>query len=293
MTNFYHFPLQIPENQTGEENIYHSKDIQDQSNDDFFQTNLNGFVTDSQLAPVLFVIDFDNTLGVYDELYILDSFSTNKLPSTYTRPFLYEFLDYIKSVNINNILILWTAGTNSYIKQNLLLMNIAHYFDKVLSRKHCEDSNQRYGKSKSHAHLVSLFPQYKRMKSIIIDNFAKENGGDTGYSITLSVKPFTLIEIAETYGAFGVPPSLIGDTILFLMSKGNAGTIKKQSSEKSLIQRLGDTTLLNLISYLQENVFDVYKERNFLVESKNDNLLINVQVLNLKNNYFSIAKIQV
>ena len=284
----------------------------DDNNDDFFQTHLKGYVKDSSLAPVLFVIDFDNTLAVYDEMYVLSDNSTNKLPSTYTRPFMYEFLEFIKGVNTNNVIVMWTAGTDMYIKQNLLLLNIAQYFDNVLSRNHCHESKKNYnGKIKSHEYLISRFPKYKRMRSILIDNWGYKNGSDTGYSEIISVKPYTLFDVAKTFGAFGVSLSDVEDLELFFTSKGVEGTMKNvwrcandndnnNGSGGSKRYRGGDTTLLNLIIHLQNKFFNIYDAQkiihynNYIVDNNhhhNNNSSIKSQILNISNNYFSIAEI--
>lgn len=264
-------------------------------NDDFSQENLQGFVKESPFAPVLFVIDFDNTLAVYDEMYVLDNTSTNKLPSTYTRPFMYEFLDFIKTVNTNNVVIMWTAGTDLYIKQNLLLLNIAQYFDKVLSREHCNESKKEYdGKCKSHAYLVSRFPKYKRMRSILVDNLAYKNGADTGYSEILSIRPYNLWDVMGTYGAFGVSPSNIADAKQFLLSKGTRGTFtSKRARGQNRIQRgkvrnncRGDTALLRLIYRLQKRFFPIYDEK------RNDGLSKNLSIQTEKDERLKIVEIR-
>lgn len=314
-TSFYHFPPSqiLARNEINYNNNYkdNDNDDEDDNNADFLQANLKGYVRESSLAPVLFVIDFDNTLAVYDEMYILDNNSTNDLPSTYTRPFMYEFLDYIKSVNTNNVIVMWTAGTDIYIKQNLLLLNIAQYFDKILSRVHCHESKEKYNKCKSHAYLISLFPNYKRMRSILIDNLAYKNGSGTGYSEILSIKPYTLLDVAKTYGAFGIASSNIENIAVFLISKGTRGIITnekdnyniwmgKEKERKKKFRNGGrcDTTLLNLILHLQNRFFKIYRENygkfcgyNNNESIYNDTPIIKTQTLDIKNNYFSIAEI--
>ena len=262
-------------------------DIEDAS-EEFFQHTLTEFCHESSLSPVLFVIDFDHTLAVFDDLYILETTITNKLPSIYTRPFLYEFLNFIKGININNVIILWTAGTAAYIKQNLLLLNIAHYFDKVLSREHCKESKKNFNhKCKSHSYLVSLFPQYKRMRSVLIDNYAYKNGCYTGYTEIISVKPFQLTDVVKMYGAYGVNPSQIKDIKLFILSKGKEG-IYSSTLNDNYLKRFkningiyyGDITLLNVISFLQEHFFNIY----FSDKSKPQN---NHALINNNNNYYN------
>lgn len=329
--SFYHFPsLEM----YGKPQFYHGHPGDNSSdngpdednsnkndNGEFFQDYLKGYVKDSPLAPVLFVIDFDNTLAVFDEMYILDSNSTNKLPSTYTRPFMYEFLDFIKSVNTNNVIIMWTAGTDLYIKQNLLLLDIAQYFDNVLSRNHCRESEKKYGgKSKSHEYLVARFPKYKRMRSILIDNLAFQNGSDTGYSEIISVKPFTLWDVAKTFGVFGVSLSNVEDLELFFTSKGVEGTIRQDEDETKLYvwmgkqkeknkgndwrrdninynnskrqmrgidntHSTGDTTLLNLIIHLQNKFFSIYDRENKKIQFCGNNNYIYNDHYNCNDHY--------
>lgn len=288
--SYYHFPQEVTSKARKEIDVNCSPLVSFGSAE-FSQINLEGIVEDSPLSPVLFVIDFDNTLAVYDELYILDNWTTNKFPSTYTRPFLYEFLDFIKTINTNNVVIMWTAGKDNYIKQNLLLLNITQYFHEILSRKHCEESLKLFGKIKSHQFLVSLFPQFKRMRSILIDNYAYENGYETGYSTLVSVKPFTLRDVVETYGAFGKHADVIRNTEIFLCSRGKLGLKRKRNE---LVLRLGDTTLLNLIRYLQERLFNIYKTYNN-INNNNDieDIALVTHDLKLKNNYISLAKIEI
>ena len=253
--------------------------------DIYMEVDNNGIFKESALSPVLFVIDFDHTLAVYDELYILEKNTTNNLPSVYTRPHMYQFLNYIKSINTNNILILWTAGTDSYIKQNLLLLNIAHYFDIVLSRKHCKESKKYFnGKSKSHAYIAHHFPQYKRMRSVLIDNFAHKNGSSTGYTEVLSVKPYTLRDVVEMYGAYNIYPEYISDTLEFVNSKGTSGYYT--TGVKKMV--VYDITLLNIISFLRDRFFNIYfsedpTERQIKQATK--------YLLTVKNNKLVLEKI--
>ena len=220
---------------------------------DYYQNHLS-FI-ESSLSPILCVLDFDHTLAVYDEHYILDEDVTDHLPSVYTRPFLYQLLDYLKSVNKNNVIILWTAGANSYIQQNLLLLNICQYFDHVLSRKHCHESRDKFNVRKSYQYLVETFPQYKNMRSVIIDNYAWCNSANTGYNKTISVKPFTIEDVVKSFGAFNVNPCDIGDLDSFIESKGKTGK-EINTRHRTSETYLGDTTLLNLIQYLQKYFFN-------------------------------------
>ena len=179
---------------------------------------------------------------------------------------------------------MWTAGTEFYIKHNLILLNIAQYFDKILSRQHCDESKTRYGKKKSHAYLVSLFPEYKRMRSILIDNFAHRNGSNTGYSEVLSVKPFGLLDVVMIHGAFGVKPQHISDIEKFITSKGNLGVSQQQHKYHhhpfpNHFYYFGDLTLLNTISFLQNRFFKIYYHSS---KGKKENLGNN----NYGNRYF-------
>lgn len=197
--------------------------IQDFTQEDYFQEDIN-YKVESDLAPVLFVIDFDHTLATNDGDYLLEKTTTKHVPGTYTRPFMFQFLDYIKSVNVNNIVIMWTAATKFYIYQNLLLLNLVIYFNHILHRKHCKESEKKYGKLKSYKYLIEKFPRYKNMRSVLIDNFAWKNGYNSGYNEILSIKPYCLSTIQNS----------------FLESRGLC---------------LGDTALVNLILYLENRFF--------------------------------------
>ena len=186
--------------------------------DSFVNTSDNN----SNLSPYLFAIDFDQTLAKYDsknELKTLD-----QLPSIYLRPFLFEFLDYIKSINSNNILILWTHGTEKYISEMLLLLNMSQYFNHVLSRNHCNDSKLQYGCIKSCHYIKKMFPEYVNYRSILIDDLADYNSGiiiddnhsnrdgGGGYYKIIRVKKFDIQTIKQTkYG--------ISDTTLLNLIK--------------------------------------------------------------------------
>ena len=173
----------------------------------------DNLIVHSHLSPVLFVIDFDQTLAVFDSDY---EFDDGKLQSFYTRPFLYQFLDYLKSVNKNNVLVLWTAGSDFYIKHALLLLNIAQYFDHVMSREHCDKSREVFGLKKCHKYFLSLFPQYSKMRSIIIDNYAWTNSARSGFTCLISVKPFNISDVAKIYKTNIVDDSTLLNVILFL-----------------------------------------------------------------------------
>lgn len=152
----------------------------------------------SYLYPNIFIIDFDHTLAVHD--------SNDQLPSVYTRPFMIEFLEYLKKINKNNILILWTRAKKLYINKFVLLLGIANYFDHILSREECKISFKKYKCYKSFRYIIDNFPKYRNMRSFLIDNLAYKNGGgkdeldnkdnDTNYYFKLlSVKPFTIDEV--------------------------------------------------------------------------------------------------
>ena len=185
----------------------------------------------NRLSPVLFVLDFDKTLAVYDSDGKLDP--NAEFPSVYTRPFLYEFLDYIKSVNKNNIIILWTAGTFDYISRMLLLLNISQYFHHILFRNHCKESQKRTGYQKSYKYLINLFPIYKHLRAILIDDLANWNvdryNDKINYFRIISVKPFNIKDVQRFFF--------------------------KSTTTSSSNNIRGDTTLLNVINYLDKKLF--------------------------------------
>lgn len=153
----------------------------------------------SYLSPNIFVIDFDHTLAVYDGNQEVTAESTrdDQLPSVYARPFMFEFLQFLKRVNRNNILILWTRAKKLYISKIVLLLGIGNYFDHILSRSDCKNSYKTYGCHKSFHYILDKYPNYTNMRSFLIDNLAYKNGtkeddSSTGYFRLLSVKPFVL-----------------------------------------------------------------------------------------------------
>lgn len=152
------------------------------------------------LYPNIFVIDFDHTLAVYDSDQRIPSSSNDQLPSLYTRPFMVEFLQFLKRINKNNILLLWTRAKKLYVSKFVLLLGIGNYFDHILSREDCKSSYKKYKCYKSFRYITDNFPKYSNMRAFLIDNLAYKNGGggDTrgGYYFRLlSVKPFTLDDV--------------------------------------------------------------------------------------------------
>ena len=145
----------------------------------------------SKLSPSIFVIDFDNTLAVYDKNIQLDDHKT--FASVYTRPYMYEFLQYLKKINKHNTIILWTRGEKRYIQKSVLLLDMANYFNHILSRDDCRTSKKKYGCYKSFRYIKDLFPTYSNMRSFLIDDKADENGDY--YFQLITVKPFIINDI--------------------------------------------------------------------------------------------------
>ena len=198
------------------------------SSSNIFSKTVNNNNDNNRLSPFLFILDFDKTLAVYDSDGLLMD-PDAEFPSVYTRPFLYEFLDYIKSVNKNNIIILWTAGTFEYISQMLLLLNLPQYFHHVLFRNHCKESQKQTGYQKSHKYLINLFPIYKHLRAVLIDDLAdwNVNKNDSNYFKIISVKPFNIKDVERFFFKSSVTNNNIA----------------------------GDTTLLNVINYLDVELF--------------------------------------
>ena len=189
----------------------------------------------TKLCPYLFVIDFDKTLAFYDSHREVDNSK-----SIYTRPFLYEFLDYIKSKN-KNIIILWTAGTLQYINEKVLLLNLTQYFNHILHKSHCDQSKKETGVKKSYKYLKNKFPEYQHYRAILIDDYAVYNSYSNDDNVNLynenyfkiiTVKPFDHKDVYFYYG-------------------------NKYSNSNT-----GDSTLLNLIIYLEETLFNFYNDSN-------------------------------
>lgn len=172
----------------------------------------------SSLSPNIFVIDFDHTLAVYDGDRTI--ISEDQLPSVYTRPFMIEFLQYLKKINKNNILILWTRAKRLYINKMVLLLGIANYFDHILSREDCKKSYKKYGCYKSFRYIVNNFAKYSNMRSFLIDNLAYKNGGgEDDYFRLLSLKPYILDEVENGSDSTLLNLMLYLDKEFFLDSK--------------------------------------------------------------------------
>ena len=239
------------------------------------------YLTYEPYSPVIFILDFDHTLAYYDMKRLLDIDFIDNLPKLYQRPFLFEFLNYISNVNKHNVIILWTAGTKSYIYKGLILSNIAHFFHHILYFDDCVESENKYGVKKSHSYLIDKFPQYTDLRSVFVDNWAMTNAGkSSSYSYIYSVKPFTPRKVVESYGAFNKPPHLINNIDLFIKTKGlRDSKIRKKENKDFFKPEYGDTVLLALINRLDYEVFggDKYINNNnylhtkwFSSEKKND-----------------------
>ena len=148
----------------------------------------------NHLSPTVFVIDFDNTLAVYDNRDEL-GLDTSDFPSIYSRPHLFEFLNYIRKVHKHNSLILWTLATKMYIQKMVLLLGIANYFDYILCYDDCMKSLETYKYRKSFKYITSKFPNYKGMRSVFIDDNAYINGNS--YFDMIEVKPYSLDDVME------------------------------------------------------------------------------------------------
>ena len=230
-------------------------------------------------SPVLFVLDFDNTLAVADSKQLLQLDFTDNSWIMYIRPFLYEFLSYLRSVNKFNILVLWTAGKEQYINQVLILCNIAHYFHHILSYVDCRKSFEKYGAKKAYKYLIEKYPHYSHMRSIIIDNEAVYNalgtrGGENNeyerktfktYFKLYSVLPYTIRSVVQMHGAFNIPSTFIRDIDDFIQTKGLIGIRCFEEKEGGGDQeeqldpyhpKYGDTVLLTLMHILEKEVFN-------------------------------------
>lgn len=182
----------------------------------------------------------------------------------YTRPFLYQFLHYVRCVNKHNILIMWTAATRPYIYQNLLLCNIGHYFHHILTFSDCNESESKYGAKKAYSYVIDKYPQYANMRSVIIDDLAVRNtrSDQKTYSRIYSLLPYTLRTVVQTYGAFNVDPIFIRDVDIFIRTKGLFGIARHQDDNNNyndldpLCPQYGDTVLLSLIELLDKDFFE-------------------------------------
>ena len=219
-------------------------------------------------SPVLFVLDFDHTIAYHDSRRLLDIDFMDNNTRLYTRPFLRCLLNYVRCVNKHNVLILWTAGAESYIQRMLVLCDIAPYFHHVLTYQHCRESQDRYGTKKAYAYLKCRYPEYADLRSVLVDNLAVTNavGGEDGetYTYIYSVEPFTPRKIVQSYGAFHIDQQDIMDLDLFIRTKGLRGKQKRGKGHET-VQSLshcdpyqpdyGDTVLVSLILRLDREVF--------------------------------------
>ena len=183
------------------------------------------------LCPNIFIIDFDHTLAVYDSDRTLDPFG--KSASVYTRPFMVEFLQYLKVINKNNILILWSRGKQYYISKMLLLLGICNYFNHILTRHDCNNSYRKYGCYKSFKYIVDKYPRYMNMRSFLIDDLALKNGGDDYFKL-VSVKPFNLTDIEA-----GLDSTLL-NVMLFLDQSFFNTTTSSTPPDKCVLTLAGD-----------------------------------------------------
>ena len=201
------------------------------------------------------VIDFDHTLCYDDHRRLLDINFMDQLPSFYRRPFLFEFLNYLRAANKHNILIMWTASPRNRILRALTLCGIAHYFHEVLAYDDCIQSQTTYGGKKSYQYLKRKYPDYAEMRSVLLDNFAltnaKEKAEEETYTYIYSVEPFTPRRIVQDYGAFGTDPWYINDVDDFIKTKGLRG----KGPNPRPTGGGGDTVLLSLIRIMEQEVF--------------------------------------
>lgn len=267
-------------------NYFNSKqmlDTEDFTQDMFFYKYVR-YLNEEKRAPALLVFDFDNTLAIYDEQQHLQLNLSDSFPSVYTRPFLYEMLDYMKATNKHNILILWTAGKRSYIQNVLTLLNMCQYFTHILTYYDCVLSKNKYGVSKSYKYIVNKYPKYSDMRAILIDNWAVYNAlgrkrksyktnYDDGivkqqYSRLISIKPYTIYDVVKEFGAFNIPPHQINDIDMFIRSKGlngktnnnynhNNGTDSSTPGKLDQYPSYGDTALLSLICFCEREIFGI------------------------------------
>lgn len=189
----------------------------------------------NHLYPTIFIIDFDHTLAVFD--------NEHEITSVYTRPFMVEFLEYLKKINRNNILILWTRGQRVYINRCVLLLGIGNYFDHILSRDECKISFKKYKCYKSFRFIIDYFPKYTNMRSFLIDNLAYRNGGGCKekeeeddyvnyYFKLISVKPFTIEDVKNKDG------TRTDSTLLNLMLYLNTNFFKQDDIKRNKIYKV-------------------------------------------------------
>lgn len=120
-------------------------------------------------------------------------------------PFLREFLRYLHDLNKHNVVILWTATRRPYIGHNLMLCDISNYFHHVLTYQNCKESDARYEVKKARDYISHKFPQYRNVRSVLVDDRAFSNSRGK-YSHVYSVVPFTIRTVVEVYGALSTSP---------------------------------------------------------------------------------------
>ncbi|KAF7683164.1 hypothetical protein TCON_1621 [Astathelohania contejeani] len=301
-------PVNEDNNNTNYFNTKKSLDREDFSQDMFYLKHVR-YLNEENRAPVLFVFDFDNTLAVYDEHQHLQLHFSDSFPSVYTRPFLYEMLDYMKATNKHNILILWSAGKGSYIQNILTLLNLGIYFNHILTYYDCIVSRNKYGVNKSYKYIITKYPQYSDMRSILIDNWAvvnatgrkRKNYGTEGrdrcgrttkqqYSHLISIKPYTIRDVAKEFGAFNIPPHKIINIDTFIHSKGLYGKIIGNNDTidelpgNFQVPSYGDTALLSLICFCENVIFGMETTKIIKNEKVQEKIQSDYYIIVYENN---------
>lgn len=148
------------------------------------------------MLPTIFVFDLDHTLIYFDEEG--DIFIT---PSYYVRKYSHELLTFLKSLNENNLLVLWTRGTKEYAYDVLTNTNLGMNFNYVLCEEECQESIKYFQYPKSKEYLYEFITNTEKplgidkdtldtYNCILIDDKAVENGAST-YDEYIQIKPYT------------------------------------------------------------------------------------------------------
>lgn len=147
------------------------------------------------MIPTIFVFDLDHTLIYFDEEG--DILTT---PSYYIRSFASEILTFLKKLDENNLMVLWTRGIKEYAMDALKNTKLGENFNYVLSEDDCKKSIRYFKFPKSKDYLEKFICEVEKPVGldedsldsynwILIDDKAVENGGKT-YDDYYEIKPY-------------------------------------------------------------------------------------------------------
>lgn len=142
----------------------------------------------------IIVWDLDETI-----LYFDSDTQIKKEPYYYLKPGILQSLYFCRKIS-NCLNILWSMGQHDYVHDAVQKLNLHIYFDYILTRQECDESQQRYAINKAYLYLLDYLdiPQGTPIKSILIDDKAYENSQyklfkttpDSTYTHIIQPSPF-------------------------------------------------------------------------------------------------------